>query len=279
MARARDWLEGARLRTLTASISPVIAGTGLAWFLPGPPDRFSALMIVAPILCLIVALGFQIGSNFANDYSDGIRGTDDRRLGPPRLVGSGAAAPRTVKRAALACFGVGCLAGLVAVYLVQAWWLILVGLACGLAAWFYTGGKRPYGYAGFGEVFVFIFFGLVATIGTTYVVTRSRLSPCPVGGFCSHLNLPWLGAILAGVIFGSLATLVAALLSRRMKHPWLAPLPPVVINALVIGAMLSYMLELPFWLTAVEVGLGQTGACYVLGMPLLLLLKRMKEVK
>jgi 1,4-dihydroxy-2-naphthoate octaprenyltransferase len=122
------------------------------------------------MLALVVSLALQVGVNLANDYSDGVRGTDDRRVGPLRLVGSGLVAPRVVKRAAFLCFGIAALAGLV-IAVNTSWWLIAVGVASIAAAWFYTGGPRPYGYAGFGELFVFVFFGLVATVGTAYAAT------------------------------------------------------------------------------------------------------------
>ena len=164
MASTAEWLEGARLRTLPAAIAPVLAGAGVAGYAGG----FSG---PRTLLALVVALALQVGVNFANDYSDGIRGTDSdaHRVGPQRLVGSGAAPAAQVKAAAFACFGVACVAGLALVWMSAAWWLVLVGAACVVAAWFYTGGKRPYGYLGLGEVFVFVFFGLVATCGTTYV--------------------------------------------------------------------------------------------------------------
>lgn len=162
MATRAEWVEGARLRTLPAAVAPVLAGTAVALFFGG----FSA---VRAVLALVVALALQVGVNFANDYSDGIRGTDADRVGPQRLVGSGAAPAATVRAAAFACFGVAALAGLVLVWLTQAWWLLAVGAAAILAAWYYTGGRRPYGYAGLGEVFVFVFFGLVAVAGTTFV--------------------------------------------------------------------------------------------------------------
>jgi 1,4-dihydroxy-2-naphthoate octaprenyltransferase len=162
MATAGEWLEGARPRTLPAAIAPVVAGSAVAWF----EDGFAALPAA---LALLVALALQVGVNFANDYSDGIRGTDAERVGPLRLVGSGAATPRQVKLAALAAFGVAGLAGLVVVALTGHWWLLAVGAAAILAAWFYTGGSRPYGYLGLGELFVFVFFGLVAVAGTTYL--------------------------------------------------------------------------------------------------------------
>jgi 1,4-dihydroxy-2-naphthoate polyprenyltransferase len=155
------WVLGARPRTLPASAVPVVVGTAVAvagggavWWRAG--------------LCLVVSVALQIGTNYANDYSDGVRGTDAARVGPLRLVASGLASAPAVKRAAFVAFGVAGLAGL-ALAAVAGWWLVLVGVACIAAGWFYTGGPRPYGYAGLGEVFVFVFFGLVATVGTAYV--------------------------------------------------------------------------------------------------------------
>ena len=159
---ARQWVAGARPRTLPAAVSPVLAGSGIAAWAGG----FST---VEALLALIVSLALQVGVNYANDYSDGVRGTDADRVGPLRLVGSGTAAPGAVKAAAFGCFGVAALAGLALVVLSQLWWLLAVGAACILAAWYYTGGKRPYGYRGLGEVFVFVFFGLVAVSGTVLV--------------------------------------------------------------------------------------------------------------
>ena len=162
MATPSQWLAGARPRTLPAAVSPVVAGSGAAYV----AGQVSPLVAV---LCLVVALALQVGVNYANDYSDGIRGTDAVRVGPMRLVGSGAARPSSVKRAAFSSFGAAAAAGLAVVWLSGHWWLVVVGAAAILAAWFYTGGKRPYGYAGLGEVVVFVFFGLVAVMGTTYV--------------------------------------------------------------------------------------------------------------
>ncbi|MFZ3394371.1 1,4-dihydroxy-2-naphthoate polyprenyltransferase [Rhodococcus sp. 7Tela_A2] len=161
MATAGHWIEGARPRTLPNAIAPVLAGTGAAAAL-GEAVWWKAL------LALVVALAFVIGVNFANDYSDGVRGTDDDRVGPVRLVGSGLVAPALVKRAAFVCFGIGAVAG-IALALTSAWWLIVVGALCIAGAWFYTGGRTPYGYNGLGEVAVFVFFGLVAVLGTQFV--------------------------------------------------------------------------------------------------------------
>lgn len=161
MATLVEWIEGARPRTLPAAFAPVIVGTAAA----------SSAEVAKPgyaLLALVVALALQVGVNYANDYSDGVRGTDAERVGPVRLVGQGLASPEMVKFAAYVCFVVAALAGLALVALSEAWVLLLIGAACIAAAWFYTGGSKPYGYRGLGEVMVFIFFGLVATLGTQY---------------------------------------------------------------------------------------------------------------
>lgn len=164
MATAQEWWQGARPRTLPAAIAPVAVGAGLG-------AQAGAFDLVRVLLALGVALLLQVGVNYANDYSDGIRGTDSARVGPVRLVGQGLAQAGTVKRAAYAAFGGAALLGLILVVLTAQWWLLLVGAASIAAAWLYTGGPRPYGYAGLGEVFVFVFFGLVPVIGTAYVQT------------------------------------------------------------------------------------------------------------
>ena len=165
MATPAQWIEGARPRTLPAAVAPVLAGTAVAVW-EREPVWWKAF------LALLVSLLLQVGVNYANDYSDGIRGTDDDRVGPLRLVGSGAATPRAVRSAALAALAAAAAVGLV-LAAATAWWLVGVGLLCVLAAWFYTGGARPYGYMGLGEVMVFVFFGLVAVVGTTYVQTEA----------------------------------------------------------------------------------------------------------
>ena len=161
MTTLAQWVEGARPRTLPAALSPVLVGSGAA----AAADGFD---LGRGLLALVVAVALQVGVNYANDYSDGIRGTDAVRVGPLRLVGSGTSSPAAVRNAALAAFGVGAAAGLVLAAMTT-WWLVLVGAAAIAAAWGYTGGKHPYGYRGLGEVAVFVFFGLVAVVGTTYV--------------------------------------------------------------------------------------------------------------
>jgi 1,4-dihydroxy-2-naphthoate octaprenyltransferase len=171
VATATQWLSASRPRTLPAAVAPVLVGSG-AGFAIGHFSWWKGL------LALVVSLALQIGVNFANDYSDGIRGTDKVRVGPMRLVGSGAAQPHLVKYAAFACFGVAGVAGLV-LAATTTWWLLPFGVAAVAAAWFYTGGPKPYGYAGFGEIFVFVFFGLLAVLGTTYI-NSERITPTAV---------------------------------------------------------------------------------------------------
>ncbi|CAA9367237.1 MAG: 1,4-dihydroxy-2-naphthoate polyprenyltransferase [uncultured Nocardioidaceae bacterium] len=168
MASAAQWVEGARPRTLPAAVSPVLAGSGVA-------VHSESFIWWKALLALVVALALQVGVNYANDYSDGVRGTDEGRVGPLRLVASGTASPPRVKAAAVAAFGVAAAAGAV-LSLTTAWWLLLVGAAAIVAGWYYTGGRHPYGYRGFGEVGVFVFFGLVAVAGTAYVQVEALTS-------------------------------------------------------------------------------------------------------
>jgi 1,4-dihydroxy-2-naphthoate polyprenyltransferase len=184
VANVAQWISGARPRTLPNAVAPVIAGTGAAAWL------HSAVWWKA-LLALAVALALIVGVNYANDYSDGIRGTDDNRAGPVRLVGARLASPRSVLAAAVTSLAVGAAAGL-ALALLSAPWLIAVGAACIAGAWLYTGGSRPYGYAGFGEVAVFVFFGLVAVLGTQYT---------------QALRVDWVGLVLA-VSIGALSSAV-----------------------------------------------------------------------
>ena len=179
MATVSQWIGGSRPRTLPSAVAPVAIGAGLA-------ARLESFILVRVFLALLVALALQIGVNFSNDYSDGIKGTDEVRVGPIRLVGQKLAEPQQVKYAAFLCYLVAMIAGLGLVLMTSQWWLILVGIACVAAAWFYTGGQRPYGYLGLGEVFVFIFFGLVPVTGTVYVQTLNvsaadLVAACAVG--------------------------------------------------------------------------------------------------
>jgi 1,4-dihydroxy-2-naphthoate octaprenyltransferase len=183
------WVDGARPHTLPAAIAPVLVATALAG------DLFNPL---TALLALIVSLSLQIGVNYANDYSDGIRGTDNDRIGPSRITAGGLAKPAQVRSAAFISFGVAAVAGL-GLAITTSWWLIAVGAISIAAAWGYTGGKNPYGYIGLGELFVFIFFGLVATVGSFYVQTEEITGQ----------------SILAGVIVGSLACAILVINNVR----------------------------------------------------------------
>ncbi|HTX85566.1 MAG TPA: 1,4-dihydroxy-2-naphthoate polyprenyltransferase [Streptosporangiaceae bacterium] len=180
MADLRTWAAGARPRTLPAAVVPVVVGSGVAF-------GYGKFSLWRAVLALVVALALQIGVNYANDYSDGIRGTDADRVGPVRLVGSGLVPPKQVLAAAAASFAVACAAGLV-LAAVSSWWLVLLGVAAVAAAWFYTGGSRPYGYRGLGELAVFVFFGLAAVAGTAYVQMRTLTW------------LPWAAAAAIGLL-------------------------------------------------------------------------------
>src|SRR5690554_105020 len=188
MATARDWLSGSRPRTLPAAVAPVLVGTGAA-------AHAGAAHAGRALLAAGVALALQVAVNFANDYSDGVRGTDLDRVGPVRLTASGAARPKQVLGAAIGAFALAAVLGLLLVWLSGLWWLLAVGALAIAAAWFYTGGKKPYGYLGLGEVGVFVFFGLVATVGTTYT---------------QALGVPWVAWVAAvGVGLNACALLMA----------------------------------------------------------------------
>ncbi len=220
------WVAGARPRTLPAAIVPVVVGTAAGYlssgrFVVSTPQTSSAchatvcggfdrrLSWFNAVLALIVALGIQIGTNYVNDYADGVRGTDEHRVGPIRLVAGKLATVREVKIAAMITFGIAGLAGLGLAARVT-WWLIPVGVVCGIAGWAYTGGPRPYGYLGFGELFVFVFFGLVATAGSAYV----QHAPFVISqaGHLFVYRYDWWFALWAGVPVGLLA---AALLQAN----------------------------------------------------------------
>ncbi|RBY91552.1 1,4-dihydroxy-2-naphthoate polyprenyltransferase [Blastococcus sp. TBT05-19] len=185
MATPAQWLAGARPRTLPAALAPVLVGTGAAVALDG-------FRPAPALLALLVALALQVAVNYANDYSDGKRGTDADRVGPMRLVGSGAASPRQVLVAALVSFAVAGVAGL-ALAALSSWWLVAVGAICMAAAWTYTGGPLPYGYRALGEVFVFVFFGPVAVVGTTFVQTRT------LEGLAFAMSVP-LGLLIVAIL-------------------------------------------------------------------------------
>lgn len=184
MASVSEWIEGARPRTLPAAVAPVLVGFGAT--LNTGSDLQGAALALRAGLALLVALSLQVGVNYSNDYHDGVRGTDDVRVGPVRLVGQGLASPARVRRAALASLATGALLGLLLVVLSGAWIMLPVGAAAVLAAYGYTGGARPYGYLGLGELFVFVFFGPVAVCGTTLVTggavwPLAALASVPVG--------------------------------------------------------------------------------------------------
>lgn len=187
------WIQGARPKTLPAAIAPVVVGAACAQLESSTQNNW-----LNAVFALAVSLALQVAVNYANDYSDGIRGTDKNRVGPLRLVGSGAKKPADVKKATFLAFGVAAVLGFV-LAATTTWWLLLVGVFCFLAGWFYTGGKHPYGYLGFGEVFVFIFFGVVATMGTTFVINEQLT----------------LVSFLASVVVGCLACALLAVNNLR----------------------------------------------------------------
>mgnify|MGYP002628413339 FL=1 len=223
-----DWIQGARLRTLPLAIAPVVLGVSSA-ILAG------AWNLGLAFLALVVALALQIGVNFANDYSDGIRGTDDVRVGPARLTGSGRVKPELVKRAAWIAFALAGVAGVIVVVLTAQWELLLIGAAAIAAAWFYTGGASPYGYRGLGEIVVFVFFGPVATVGTAWLLIGS----IPVES--------WLTGSAAG-FFASAVLLVnnirdidqGRLAHKRTLAVWLGPVASKVL--LIVLLVLPYVI-------------------------------------
>ncbi|MFJ5954432.1 1,4-dihydroxy-2-naphthoate polyprenyltransferase [Paenarthrobacter sp. NPDC092416] len=240
MATAAQWIQGARLRTLPAAIAPVLIGSAAAY-------ELQAFRLPNAILAALVALLLQVGVNYANDYSDGIRGTDEERVGPLRLVGSGVAKPEHVKWAAFALFGAAMVFGLILVIITQTWWLILVGIGCVLAAWGYTGGKNPYGYMGLGDVFVFVFFGLVATLGTTYTQAGQVSLAAVIGAIgtgliaCALLMANNVRDIPTDTVAGK-RTLAVRLGDRHARESYVLMLAVAILLVIVLAPTKPWML-------------------------------------
>lgn len=262
------WIQGARPRTLPAAVVPVAVGTGVATA-HGSPVWWRA------ILALVVALALQVGVNYANDYSDGVRGADAERVGPTRLVASRLASPGTVLAAAAGCFALAAGAGLT-LAAVTSWWLVPVGLAAIAAAWFYTGGERPYGYRALGEVSVFVFFGLVAVVGTTYVQTGrlawlSAAAAVPVGLLiCALLVVNNLRDIPGDAHSGK-RTLAVVLGDRRTRLLYAGCLVVPFLVTLAIGtarpgALLALLAALPAALPLRRVLVGGAGTDLILAL-------------
>jgi len=244
----RIWIAGARPRTLPAAVVPVAVGAAVAI----DASSWSAISWLGVFLALLVSLLLQIGVNYANDYSDGVRGTDDVRVGPLRLVASGSASPSQVRAAALLSLGLAAVAGLV-LALMTSWWLIAVGVAALLAAWGYTGGPKPYGYLGLGEVFVFVFFGLVATAGTTFAAIedlpwRSWVAGTGIGALaCALLVVNNLRDLPRDAEVGKL-TLAVRLGDRRTRMFYVALVAVACLTAIAIrdvGALVALCVVLP----------------------------------
>jgi 1,4-dihydroxy-2-naphthoate octaprenyltransferase len=236
----KAWIAGARPRTLPAAVVPVLVGTAAAAGMEGDAGGLRGLILWRALAALVVSLALQIGVNYANDYSDGVRGTDDDRVGPMRLVASGTKSASAVKRAAFLSFGVAAVAGL-SLAAATSWWLIAVGLASIAAAWFYTGGPRPYGYAGFGELFVFVFFGVVATTGSAFVQIE-RITPLtlavsvPVGMFAVALLVVNNLRDIPGDTVAGKRTLAVRLGDRRTRVLYTALMfLPFVITPIIAG--------------------------------------------
>jgi 1,4-dihydroxy-2-naphthoate polyprenyltransferase len=234
MTTSAAWISGARPRTLSAAVSPVLVGSGAA-------AAAGHFVWWAALLALVVALALQVGVNYANDYSDGVRGTDAHRVGPFRLVGSGAAAPTAVKAAAFVAFGVAAVAGLLLVIATETYELLLVGAVSIVAAWYYTGGRRPYGYRGLGELSVFVFFGLVAVVGTAYVQVGRPTMAATIGGIgcgalaCAILVVNNLRDIPTDALVGK-RTLAVVLGDRRTRDLY-AALVAVAFAVVIVLAM------------------------------------------
>jgi 1,4-dihydroxy-2-naphthoate octaprenyltransferase len=262
MATADEWLEGARLRTLPAAVAPVLVGTGAA-------AQVGGAHVGRALLAAGVALALQVGVNYANDYSDGVRGTDLERVGPLRLTASGAARPDQVRTAAFASFGVGALLGLALVALTGQWWLLGIGALAIAAAWFYTGGQHPYGYVGLGDAGVFVFFGLVAVLGTTYTQAGRVTWPAAAGAIgigllaCALLMVNNIRDVPGDALAGkrTVAVRIGERQARRVYTWQLAGALVAGLTCAVVapGALLVLLLLAPATMLAVTVLLGARG--------------------
>ena len=262
MATSGEWVAGARPRTLPAAASPILVGTGAA-------AQLGSARPVLALLALGVALAMQVGVNYANDYSDGVRGTDLDRVGPLRLTAAGLARPDRVRLAAFAAFGTSAVFGVVLVALSGSWWLLGVGVAAIAAAWFYTGGRSPYGYRGLGEVGVFVFFGLVAVLGTTYT-QADRISWAALAGAtgvgllaCALLMINNLRDIPTDVVAGK-RTVAVRIGDRRARWTYAALLTvPLALGAacavVAPWSLLVLLLSAPVVLLSTAVLAGARG--------------------
>ncbi|MBD7920049.1 1,4-dihydroxy-2-naphthoate polyprenyltransferase [Cellulomonas sp. Sa3CUA2] len=266
MATASEWLAGARPRTLPAAVAPVLVGTGAA-------AQVDAAHAGHALLAAGVGLALQVAVNFANDYSDGVRGTDVDRVGPLRLTASGTAPPHQVRNAAFLAFAVACALGMWLIVLTSAWWLIAVGVLCVVGAWTYTGGKRPYGYLGLGEVGVFVFFGLVAVLGTTYTQAGYVTWPAVLGAVaigllaCALLMVNNLRDVPTDVLAGK-RTLAVRIGDHRARRLYaVMVLLPILLGALCAFAapwsLLVLLLLAPAAILAAGVLAGARGIALV----------------
>lgn len=262
MTTASDWIDGARPRTLWTSVAPVLVGTAAA-------SQLGSFRPLPALLALVVALALQIASNYANDYADGVRGTDMNRIGPSRLVASGRARPSMVKRAAIIASVIGGLAGAALVLVSGEWWLLIVGALAIVAAWAYTATSNPYGYKGWGEVMVWVFFGPVATIGT--LVTQAGrvtwwavIAAAAVGLYAVALLMVNNIRDLEGDALAGKRTLAVRLGNWQTRRLFVAVVISPIIGALLIGlalpwAMIAALMALPSAIAAFTVALGASG--------------------
>jgi 1,4-dihydroxy-2-naphthoate octaprenyltransferase len=269
LSPAQLWIAGSRPRTLPAAVAPVLAGTGAAAFA-------DSVVWWKALLALGVSLALQIGVNYANDYSDGIKGTDDDRVGPLRLVGSGLVPARSVKLAALGFLGLGAALGLV-LAATTTWWLLLVGVAALGAAWTYTGGPSPYGYRALGEVSVFVFFGLVAVLGTAYVQVEEITQPAVAASIgvgalaCAILVANNLRDIPTDSVTGKKT--LAVVLGDRWTRRLFALLLLIALATLVWSAVFTAWALLGLVMVPLAVRARQVVASGAQGMALILVLK------